>query len=81
MSFLSCKLYYCIIVIFEIAHKTTSILEIDPDHESKYPNCGKYEKKASSRIANSEESTHIYPWVVHVDSWIGRCGGVIITNR
>ena len=69
------------IVTFQTFHETVSILEIDPDHKSKYPDCGKYEKKTSSRISNSEESTNTYPWVIHVDSWIGRCGGVIITNR
>ena len=81
MLFLSRKFCCSIIITIQIFYKTVSILEIDQDHQSKYPDCGKYEKKASSRIANSEESTHIYPWVVHVDSWIGRCGGVIITNK
>ena len=67
---------------------------IDIDHFTEYPRCGEnileteLRKAPSSRIANSDESKHHYPWVCYVErhnkaitSGYSTCGGTIITKR
>ena len=58
------------LVICFISHLAISTIEIDLEHQSLYPYCGKlfgYEwHDATSRVVNSKDSEIQYPWVVFV---------------
>ena len=70
--------------------RRTINIDIDADHLTREPACGKVPSKASSRISNAIESEQHYPWVVFVvrlndnhnlpSEKMLNCGGTIITK-
>ena len=58
------------LVVFSLSSMTSARIELDQEHQSMYPYCGKlfgYEwHDAKSRVVNSKDSEIQYPWVVFV---------------
>ena len=59
-----------LLVVFSLSRMTSARIELDQEHQSMYPYCGKlfgYEwHNATSRVVNSKDSETQYPWVVFV---------------
>ena len=59
-----------LLVVFSLSRMTSPRIELDQEHQSMYPYCGKlfgYEwHDATSRVVNSKDSEIQYPWVVFV---------------
>ena len=60
----------CALLFSSLSFMTSASIELDQEHQSIYPYCGKlfgYEwHDAKSRVVNSKDSETQYPWVVFV---------------
>ena len=58
------------LIVFALSCMTSARIELDQEHQSIYPYCGKlfgYEwHDATGRVVNSKDSETQYPWVVFV---------------